>query len=215
MNHTPDTAAAGDGGTFDPQQAAALLGQTTRQARRQLQPNPPWLLVTRGVLVLAVLGAVWLTVRGQHPYHGPDAADIPVCIGYGVLNLCAPLAFRARATAGVAGRSQFHPAEIAILALSWIVPFAVMGGLAAARVSDGIVYGWYPVTVPLIAAGLAWAAVTARRAQWLSCGIGLGVAITGAVGFLAGSVGAWLVAGVGLCAVLVGHAAVITWQQRG
>ena len=82
MNHTPDTTAAGNGGNFDPQQAAALLDQTTQQARRQLEPSPPWLLVIRAVLVLAVCGAVWLSVRGQHPYTGPTAAGPPrrVCV---------------------------------------------------------------------------------------------------------------------------------------
>ncbi len=67
MNPTPDTTAAGNGGNFDPRQAAALLDQATQQARRQLEPAQPWLLVIRAVVVLAVFGAVWLNVRGQTP----------------------------------------------------------------------------------------------------------------------------------------------------
>ena len=67
MNHTPDTTTAGNGGNFDPRQAAALLDQATRQARRQLEPAQPWLLVIRAVVVLAVFRAVWLNVRGQTP----------------------------------------------------------------------------------------------------------------------------------------------------
>ena len=55
MNHIPDTTTAGNGGNFDPQQAAALLDQTTQQARRQLEPAPPWLLAIRAVVVLAIL----------------------------------------------------------------------------------------------------------------------------------------------------------------
>ena len=71
MNHTSDATTA-DGGNFDPRQAAALLDQTTQQTRRQLEPARPWLLVIRAVAVLAVLGTVWLNVRGQHPYqHRP------------------------------------------------------------------------------------------------------------------------------------------------
>ena len=34
MNPTPDTTTAGNSGNFDPRQAAALLDQTTQQARR-------------------------------------------------------------------------------------------------------------------------------------------------------------------------------------
>ena len=116
MNHTPDTAAAGNGGTFDPRQAAALLDQTTQQARHKFEPSPPWLLVTRAVLVLAALGAIWLSVRGQRPYRGPTAADIPVLIGFIVVNFAATVAVRRRATAGVSGRSRFSQGEIMVLA---------------------------------------------------------------------------------------------------
>ena len=38
MSTTPDT---GSEGTFDPQQAADLLAQTTKSARRQFEPYPP------------------------------------------------------------------------------------------------------------------------------------------------------------------------------
>ena len=69
MNPAPGTSApAGNGGGFDPRQAATLLDQTTRQARRKLQPSPPWLLVTRAVLVLAaVLLLSWVVVAGERP----------------------------------------------------------------------------------------------------------------------------------------------------
>ena len=68
--------------------------------------------------------------------------------------------------------------------------------------------------MPLIAAGLAWARITATRADWLNCGIGLAVAVTGAVALSTGLAGAWAVAGVGLCLTLLGDAAIIVWQQR-
>ena len=214
MNRTSDPTAAGDGGTFGPEQAAALLDQTTRQARRQLERAQPWLLVIRAVVVLAVLGAVWLNVRGQHPYQHPTAAIIPVVIAFGLLNLVATVTVARRATAGLSGKSRLRPAEIAVLAAIWIGVCAAMVPMAIAGVSNAVVWGLYPVTVPLIAAGLAWAGIMAARADWLNCGIGLAVAVTGAVALSAGPAGAWAVAGVGLCLTLLGHAAVIVWQQR-
>jgi len=214
MNATPDTTAAGNGGSFDPRQAAAMLDQTTQQARRQLEPAQPWLLVIRAVVVLAVFGAVWLNVRGQHPYQHPTAALIPIVIAFGLLNLAATVTVGRRATAGLSGKSRLRPAEIAVLAALWIGVFAVMPAMAGAGVSDAVVWGLYPVTVPLIAAGLAWAGITAARAEWRRCGIGLAVAVTGAVALPAGPAGAWAVAGVGLCVTLLGHAAIIVWQQR-
>ena len=213
MNPTPDTT-AGNGGNFDPRQAAALLDQTTRQARRQMEPAQPWLLVIRAIVVLAVFGAVWLNVRGQHPYQHPTAAIIPVVIAFGLLNLVATVTVARRATAGVSGKSRLRPAEIAVLAVIWVGVYVAMIPMAIAGVSDAVVWGWYPVAVPLIAAGLAWAGITAARADWLSCGIGLAVAVTGAVALSAGPAGAWAVAGVGLCLTLLGHATIIVWQQR-
>ena len=210
MNHTPDTtAAAGHGANFDPQQAAALLDQTTQQARRKFAPSPPWLLVTRAVMVLAACGAVWLSVRGQHPYRGPTAADIPILVAFIVINFGATVAVRERAIAGVRGRTRLRPAEITVLVLAWAAAAVVMWALAAAGVS----YSLYPTTV-LIVPGLAWAAIQAARAGWRSCGTGLAVAAVGVAGAFAGPAGAWAVAGVGLCAVLLGHAAVIARRQR-
>ena len=210
MTPIPDTsAAAGNGGSFDPQQAAALLDQTTAQARRKLQPSPPWLLATRGVAVLAALGAIWLTVRGQHPYKGPTGADIPILIAFIVLNFAATVTVRERAMAGVRGSTRFRPAEITILVAAFAAAALLMWALAAAKVS----FALYPTTL-LIVPGVAWAAISAARSQWRSCGTGLALVATGAVGAFAGSAGAWAVAGVGLCAVLLGNAATITWQQH-
>ena len=212
MNHPPstnETAAADNGGDFNPQEAAALLDQTTQQARRKLEPSPPWLLVTRAVLVLAALGAIWLSVRGQHPYRGPTAADIPVLVGFIVVNFAATVAVRRHATAGVSGRSQFSQGEIMVLVVAFVAAVVAMTALGTANVS----FAWSPTTV-LVIPGLAWAAIAAARANWLSFGTGLAIAALGVAGAFAGPAGSWAVAAVGLCAVLLGMAAAIAWQQR-
>jgi hypothetical protein len=214
MNPTPDTTTAGNGGTFDPQQAAALLDQTTQQARRQFQPAQPWLLTIRAFIALVIYGALWLSVRGQHPYRHPTAAVIPVLVVLVVVNFVATVTVARRATAGVKGKSRLRPAEIAGLAALWIAPFVALGAMAGAGISDRIVYGLYPAAAPLLIAGVAWAGVMAARANWVSSGAGLAVAVVGAVALFAGPAGAWLLAGVGLCVVLLGTAAVIVWRQR-
>ena len=134
MNHTPDAStAAGNGGDFDPHQAAALLDQTTQQARRKLAPSPPWLLATRAVAVLAVCGAVWLSVRGQHPYRGPTAAVIPVLVAFIVLNFGATVAVRERAIAGVRGVARLRPAEITVMVLAWAAVPVLVWAMAGRR----------------------------------------------------------------------------------
>lgn len=208
MNHTSD-AAAGNGGTFGPEQAAALLDQTTRHARRKFQPSPPWLLVTRAVLVLAALGAIWLSVRGQHPYRGPTAADIPVLVGFIVVNFAATVAVRRRATAGVSGRSRFSQGEIAVLVAAFAATVVAMAWLGAAGVS----FATYPTSV-LVIPGLAWMVLAAARESWRGLATGLAIAVIGIVGAFAGPAGAWAVAAVGLCVTLLGSAAAIAWQPR-
>ena len=215
MNHTPDsTTAVGNGGNFDPRQAAALLDQTTQQTRRKLAPAQPWLLTIRAVMVLAVLGACWLNVRGQHPYRGPTSAAAPFVGVFVIANFLATVTVRKRATAGVSGKSRLRPWEITVLTLAWIAVFAVIGALAGTGVSPAIVYSLIPLTVPLILAGLAWAGINAARADWRPCGAGAGVAVAGAVGLFAGPAGAWAVDGAGLFTVLLGSAIAIVWQQR-
>src|SRR4051794_38428644 len=200
MNGTRDPSQAGtadDGGGLDPREAVTLLEQTRLRARRQLEPCPPWLMVVRAVLVLAAGGAIWLSVRGQHPYQGPTAAAILVVVPLLVVNFVATVAVAKRATTGVRGRSRLRPVEIAVMTVAWVGVFAFIGVLAGAGVSRAIVYGWYPATVPLMVAGLAWAGMMAARAHWRAAVSALAIAVVGAVGAFAGPVGAWLVAGAG------------------
>jgi hypothetical protein len=208
MNPTPNTATTGNDGSFDPREAAALLNQIRRQARRRFEPAQPWLLAIRAVLVLIAFGAVWLSVRGQHPYKGPSAWALLIVAAFVIVNYAATAAVRARATAGIRGRSRFTPAEITVMAASWAAPFVTMSALGVTRDSQS----GYLLTVPLIVVGLAFAVLTAIRADWRSCGTGLAVAVTGTVGASVGQAGAWAVTGVGLCLTLLGSAAVIAWQ---
>jgi hypothetical protein len=214
MNTTPDYSAAGEGGSFDPAQAAALLNQTTQQTRRKTSPAQPWLLALRAIAVLLVLGACWLNVRGQHPYSGPTSAVLPFVWGFVILNFAATVGLRMRATAGVTGKSRFRPAEIVVLTLAWLAVLPLIWAMHHAGVSNAAAYSLIPLTVPLVLAGLTFAAVGAARGDWRPFGVGLGVALTGAVGLFAGPVGAWAVDGIGLCLVLLGSAAAVIWANR-
>jgi hypothetical protein len=147
-------------------------------------------------------------VRGQHPYQGPRYPALLVVAVFVVINYTATVAVRARATAGVSGKSRFSRAEITVMVVAWVAPFAVMAALGVTRDSQS----GYLLTVPLIVVGLVFAALMAVRADWPSCGTGLAVAVTGAAGASAGQAAAWAVTGAGLCLTLLGSAAVIAWQ---
>jgi hypothetical protein len=210
MNPTSDAIASANEGAMTPQQAAAMLDQTTHEARRKLTPSPPWLLTVRGVAVLAALGAIWLTVRGQHPYQGPTGGDVPVLLVFVVVNFVATVAVRERALVGVRGPTRLS--RVAVISLTASV--AVVPVIVWALHSAGVSWALYPSTV-VIVPGLTFAAVLAARDGWRRCGRGLAIAAVGIAGAFAGPVGSWAVAAVGLSAVLLARAAIVARQQRG
>ncbi|MGH2882448.1 MAG: hypothetical protein ACRDPA_07070, partial [Solirubrobacteraceae bacterium] len=67
---------AADESDLEPQAAARLLAHTQQQAQRGLEFRSPWLSLLAAAVALVAFGAVWLSVRGQHPYKGPTAAGL-------------------------------------------------------------------------------------------------------------------------------------------
>src|ERR1700677_4188918 len=89
---------------MDAATAAAIMKDTRDQALRKLRPDHRATFTAWGLLWLFGDGAMWLTVRGQHPYHGPSPA------AYAAVVLIASLAALAsveanRAESGVGGLS--------------------------------------------------------------------------------------------------------------
>ena len=215
MNHTPDTTTAGNGGNFDPQQAAALLDQTTRQARRTFTPGPPLLWVFRAVFVLVAFGGFWLSVRGQDPYSGrPAAGPWPSSSRWWPSTSAgAPGRSSARAPASAGQPSAERRAWLGVMLVAWVAAYAVTAPLYHAGASHPV-WGLYPASAPLLIIGLVGAATAAARRDWPMAGICLAIAIVAAAAGFGGPAGAWLIMGIGLCAVCLGTAAFTVWQQR-
>jgi hypothetical protein len=211
MNGTRDTngtATADNGGGLDPRAAAALIEQTQRQTRRQLDPNKPLVYVIAAVVLLAIYATIWLSVRGQHPYKGPTGVDAGIVYPLLAIMIAAIIVAVNRARAGVGGRSQRQRrAEATTLAVVWVAVYVFQGALYHAGASHAIVFGLYSAVGPLIIAGAAMAGIAAAREDWRTLGITLGVVAVGAMSAFGGPVGVWAVAGLGLFVVLLGAAA--------
>jgi hypothetical protein len=217
MNETRDTneaAGAGDEGELDPREAATLLAQTKRQARRTFNPNPPLLSLLRAVVVLGAYGAVWISVRGQHPYNGPTGPALGILYGLVLIVIIASAGFLKRATTGVKGPSRMRPAESIVLAAAWILVYVFQGALGAAGASHAIIYGIWPATAPLIFLGLVGAGLAQARGDWPTFGGTLTVAVIACIAAYFGPAGAWLVAGIALATALLVHAGATAWRQR-
>lgn len=128
MNETSDTRTADSGGNFDPQQAAALLDQTTQRARRQLTPGSPLLWFYRAVMLLVGLGACWLSVRNQQPYTGPTGSALAVLFALVGINVVWSGWMVKRVATAVSGPAQrtWRIWGAAMLAVE-IIAYAVIG----------------------------------------------------------------------------------------
>ncbi len=216
MSPKPDTTTtAGNGGNFDPQQAAALLNQTTQQARRTFAPLTPLLFAFRAVALLVVFGGFWLSVRGQHPYTGLHRGW---AVGVAVVLIVINIGWTALAI-GLAGTGVSGPAQrkwgawTGIMLVAWIVGYAVAAPLYHAGVSHPV-WGLYPASAPLLIIGLAGAAIGAAFRYWpLASGL-LAIAVVATAAGFGGPAGSWLITGIGLCVVYLGMAAFTARAQR-
>ena len=218
MNGTDDrgtTETSEDEGGLDPREAARLLAQTQRQAQRGLDFRSPWLSLLAAAAALGAFGAVWLSVRGQHPYKGPTPAGLVVLYALVLIRIASVVFAHRRARAGVSGRSvrQRH-AEGAALAVALVAVYVVMAALAHAGASDAVVYGVYVATATILVGGTFWAARSAIREDWQELGLSIAIVLVAAGSAFAGPRGVWLSDGVGLCAVLLAYSAAQAWQLR-
>jgi hypothetical protein len=211
---TDDTATADDD-ELDPRDAARLLEQTRREAQRQFDMTSPLLSVLGAGVVLVCLGAVWLSVRGQHPYKGPTAAGLLVMYGILACWIVVVVRFRQRATAGLSGRSIRQERAYGAAIVTALVGVSVFQGvLKSDGASLGIVYGIYPVTAQLIVLGSVGAAIAAAKEQWPGFGVAIAVALVATASAFAGPRGVWLFDAIGCSVAVLGYAAAQAWLRR-
>ena len=218
MNDTRDleqAATAENGGALDPREAARLLEQTSREARRQFALNPPLLTALMGVVILVAYGALWLSVLGQHPYTGPNLGVIALVYATVAVTIAVTVKVYQRATAGVSGPSaRQRTVEGVPILVSYVGSAVIQGALKYYGASDAIVYGVIPAALPLIIVGTTVAGIAASKADWPQFGAALAVVTGGVAAAFVGPIGAWLVAGIGLFVGVAGYAAATAWQGR-
>jgi hypothetical protein len=198
---------AGNGDPLDPAEAARLLAQTKREARRQFNLGRPWITAVSGAVILVAYGTLWLSTRGQHPYTGPSLGVVAVVYVAVAVAFAVSVKVYRRATAGVSGPSvrQQQVEGVAIL-VSFVLGSPVLqGALRHYGASNAIVYGVIPAAAPLIIVGTTALGIAASKADWPQFGAALAAVITGVVAAFAGPSGAWLAAGIGLFIALVGY----------
>jgi hypothetical protein len=205
----------GDEGGLDPRGAARLLARTRREAQRGLDFRSPWLSLLAAAAMLVAFGAVWLSVRGQHPYKGPTAVGLVGLYAAVLIRIGSVAYAHRRANAGVTGSSvRRRRAEGAAVGVALVAVYVLMAALADAGASDAIVYGVYVGTATLIVLGAFGAARAAVREDWPELGLSIAIVLVAAGSAFAGPRDVWLSDGVGLCVVLMGYSAAQAWLLR-
>jgi hypothetical protein len=189
MNETAGTA-GGSGGGLDPRSAAAIMTQAGERARRELRVRRPVVFVTWGVVVLAGYGAMWLSVRGQHPVTGP--AWETLLLAFLLILAAAGITANVvdRAAQGVGGRSQL---QRGIFCLALVAGFAALEIVKQALWQAGLSHQLAALlgeAIPMLVAGLVLLASSAMTARpdWPRLALGLWLLAVAAGGTWAGPV---------------------------
>jgi hypothetical protein len=203
----------GDEEELGPRDAAALLEQTTRQAERRFGLQPPYVLFTAAVTTLVAYGAVWLSVRNQHPYTGPSGTALAVLYGVLALWIVFVATFMRRTLGGRSSRRQ-QQLEGIVFGTIWICVYVFEGALYHVDHDHAVAYGVYVAVAPLIIVGAAAAAYQAGRGNRTQALLAALVVAFGAFAAFAGPSAVWGVVGVGLCTILLASAAAKLWERR-
>lgn len=219
MNPAGDTnqiGAAGEGAGLEPLEAARILEQTKRQARRTLDPQPPIVVIAAAGFFLFGYGTVWWSLRDQHP---AVPALWSLAVFYGLIAVVAIFGsvVSSRAAAGVTISRRAKRQQLArslAIAAAGIGTWTLQGALRHLGVSFEIVYGVYGPTVPLIALVAAYAGSVAIQENWLELGMCVAVIGVASVSTFFGAQGAWGLTGLGCCLVLLVYAGVLIARRR-
>jgi len=208
-DETNGTATVDDGEELDPRQAAALLEESTKEAKRRFDTRPALLMAIAAVTVVVVYGALWWSVRDQHPYTGPAGWALGVLYGVLAVWIVVVVAFRRRARSGISGPSERQNRIVGVpFAVAWVCVYVFQGALEHAGASHAIVYGIYPATAPFIVVGAAAAAYEAARDSWWLVGVSLAAVVLGAVAAYTGPRDVWAVMGIGVAVLILIYAVV-------
>ena len=178
--------------TMDPAAAAAIMAEASDRARRRLQPNLPAFYAVRGAIWILGYGLIWLSVRGQHPFHGPNAG------GYAALVLITAVAVgltagQVQAETGLRGLSVLRRWAYILSALAGFgAIFALEGALVRAGASPSVV-GIFEASAPILVLGLLALARFSAERNWATAGLGLWMVLVAAVGGYAGPATVWAV----------------------
>ena len=203
-----------DDNVFDARQAADLLQRSADQARERLMVNQPLIYAAWGVAWLIGCGAMWLSVLGQHPFHGAAGwAEAILDTGI-VLAIVATAITVGRATRGIGGISA---RQGMMYGLSWPAGFASLFTIIGAAAHFGAspkVLGVLGAAGPLLLVGLIYLLAAAMWLDRVMLWIGVWDLLVAAIGAWTGPVVVLFLNAVAGGGGFLAAAALLAWLNR-
>ena len=153
------------------QEAAAVVRDARALARRELVISAPAVFTAWGLVWLLGYGAMWLSVRGQHPYRGPSGVSIAAVFVLAGFAAAAVLVVAHRAAAGIGGRSARHRRILlGTWAAGYLILLLVQGSISGLVSARALAFAGF--AGPLLLAGLVYvlASVLGRDRPALALG---------------------------------------------
>jgi hypothetical protein len=184
-----DDAATGEAG-MDPQDAAFVMRQARERAQRELAVRRPVLFLTWGLVVLVGYGALWLSVRGQHPFHGPAAPAIVTAAALVLVAAVLTARFIDRASSGVGGPSVPQRGTFVLTLVAGTAALEIFSRAVSQAGADRLLVALLRAAAPLLAVGLVFVASSAVNGMldWPRLALGLWLLAVAAEGAWAGPV---------------------------
>jgi hypothetical protein len=148
------------------------------RARRELVICAPLVYAAWGLTVLLGYGAMWLSVRGQHPYTGPSGGSIAVLVGLAAVAVAAVVVMISKTVAGIDGRSARDRSIILrTYATGYLILLCVQVAIKSSVSSR--TFAVVAFAGPLLLAGLTYVLASALRLDRTAFALGAWLVIVG------------------------------------
>ena len=201
MNGTVDTNQTFGEERLGAHEAAALLEQSDRRARRAFDLSAPPALSWMGAAIfLIIYGSLYMAARGEHPYVGPKGpwlvvVPIGILIAVGV-NIGRYDRMRSAMNGATLRRTR---ATGAAVAAGLVAIYTLDAALSNAGAGKDIIYGVFDASAPLIVLASVGAASAAWREDWIDLAVCIALVLVAAGAGFAGPAGDWGVIAIGGC----------------
>ena len=181
---------ADDGTPMGATEAAVIMEEAARRARRQFRVSHRVTFTIWGLGLLLGYGTMWLNLRGQQPFQGPDPATFAVVTLLAVASVMSGVN-EARADSGVGGLSAIRRrGSLLSVLIGLAAMFTLEGALVHAGASRPVV-SIFGASAPVMVAGLFYLATSVVQLNWPVAGLGVWLLAVAATAGFAGPAGVW------------------------